>query len=362
MTVHTALPDGCQVAELCSADAIDRLADEWSEFRQAQENPLLTCHWIAAAAGLLDASRLCIVTVRHDGTLVGIAPLAESRRLGVSRLELVASSSLYEPGELLATDESSLAHLCEAIVDRQQPMALHRISRDGPVSRTFARCSQGHGYRFIVRSPPVLHVDLRNGFDAYLVTRPAEVLAKARRKFRRLQALGRVEFESIRPTPNELTNVLEEAIDVEADGWKGRAGSAMRHNLPIGRFVMALAERFAAVGELRINFLRSNGTAVAMGILLEHGGALWEIKKGYRESARDTSPGMLLLHETLRDMCERRVYRYEFLGSGDRLQPDWATGEHHLQTLVYYPYSLRGAVAFAGDVFERRSRRRRVPH
>lgn len=362
MSVPTEATDGCEVAELYSADALDRLADEWSAFRQAQASPLLTCHWFAAAAELLDSPRLRIVTVRRDGKLVGIAPLAESRRHGVSRLELVGSTPLYEPGGLLAADEFSLAPLCAAMIARRQPIALLRVSHDGPVSKTFARCSQGHGYLFIVRSPPILHVDLQMGFDAYLATRPAEVLANARRKFRRLQASGVVEFESVRPTPGELDDVLEEAIDVEADGWKGRAGSAMRHNAPIRRFVMALAARFAAAGELRVNFLRSNGTAVAMNILLEYGGTLWGIKKGYRDSARNTSPGMLLLHETLRDMCKRGVYRYEFLGSGDRLQPDWATGEQHLQTLVYYPYSFQGALAFAADVFKRSSRRRRPAH
>lgn len=32
------------------------------------------------------------------------------------------------------------------------------------------------------------------------------------------------------------------------------------------------------------------------------------------------------------------------------MQPAWATGERPLQSLVYYPYSFQGVLAFAGDV------------
>jgi CelD/BcsL family acetyltransferase involved in cellulose biosynthesis len=240
--------------------------------------------------------------------------------------------------------------LCDTIVGLRLPVALLRIEQDGAAASSFAAACHGRGRLFVVPSPPTLQVDLRGGWQAYLETRSAKLRSDIRRKIRRLETTGKVQIEFLRPTPIELDRVLEEAIDVEADGWKGRAGSALRYNSPIRRFVSSLASQFAAIGQLRVNFLRIDGSAIAMCIDLEHSGRLWSIKRGYREAFCHSSPGKILLYETLRNGCERNLSGYEFLGSGDPMQPEWATGERRLQSLVFYPYSFQGALAFAGDI------------
>jgi hypothetical protein len=52
----------------------------------------------------------------------------------------------------------------------------------------------------------------------------------------------------------------------------------------------------------------------------------------------------------LRDAFARGQQSYEFIGAGDGQQADWSTSESRLQTLVFYPYTIRGAVAVAGDL------------
>lgn len=334
---------------VASSDAFDLLASEWALFPEARDNPLLDPLWFRAAQSAV-AGAVRIFTVRRDGQLVALAPLAEESRLGTRRLGFIGASLLYHPGGLIASDTPALESLCESIVALRLPVALLRIEQQGAAVRAFTAACRGHGRLFVVPSPPTLQVDLRGGWDAYLATRSAKLLADVRRKIRRLESTGKVELEFLRPTPEGLDRVLEEAMDVEADGWKGEKGSALRHNTPIRRFVCALASLFAATGHLRVNFLRVNGTAVAMCIVIEHGGRLWGVKRGYRESSGPFSPGKILLHETLRNICERGLDGYEFLGSGDPMQPAWATGERPLQSLVYYPYSFQGVLAFAGDV------------
>ena len=120
-----------------------------------------------------------------------------------------------------------------------------------------------------------------------------------------------------------------------------------------------LARRFAADGALRICFLRAGERAVAMSILLEVDRRCWEIKIGYRASASRASPGRLLLWETLRDAFGRGLRGYEFLGSGDGQQPDWANAGQSLQTLVFYPWNLRGLWALGADTLGRIVRRLR---
>jgi CelD/BcsL family acetyltransferase involved in cellulose biosynthesis len=355
-------PGTVQAGVQRSPEAFESLRPDWSNLDQASADPLLSFRWFSAASRMTADPGLHVVTVHRDGALAAVAPLAATAGRRIRRLELIGSRALYEPGGLLAQDESAMAALCQAIVDLRLPTALMRLERDGPAARALAACCRRRGILLKVSSPPTLYVDLQSGWDQYLATRPARVLADHRRKVRRLQAAGRIRFHSIKADPAKLPELLDEAFDVEADGWKGKTGSAMRFNDPIRRFVSCLADEFARTSQLQIDFLRVNDTAIAMDILLEHDGKLWEIKKGYREGAQQYSPGMLLLHETLRDLCNRGLKGYEFLGSGDRLQADWATGRRELQTLVYYPYDLGGARALIADVLGRwRRRRRRQP-
>ena len=339
---------------------LDGLEQGWAALEQPARDPLLSLAWFRAAATALHAcERLCVVTSRRDGRLSGIAPLVDSRRNGARHLEFIGSNGLYEPSSLIAEDSEALTSLCDAIVGQRLPTALLRFPAGSGIFVAMRAAARGRGYVLHVASPPCLQADLRPGWQAYLATRDRKVLSEVARKRRRLDASEGATFEMLSPGPNEVEAVIAEAVDVEADGWKSRAGSAMRHNSRIHDFIRTLAISFSARRALRVAFLRSSGVAIAMRIMLEWDGRLWAMKTGYRESQRRWSPGMLLTHDTLEEACRRGLHGFEFLGSGDPLQPAWATGRRALQSCIFYPYSLRGAWTLAVDAASQFKRRRR---
>jgi hypothetical protein len=150
-----------------------------------------------------------------------------------------------------------------------------------------------------------------------------------------------------------VSTVLAEAWDVEADGWKGRSGSAVLARPAMHRFMHDMCTRFAAVGKLRVAFLRCGEKAIAMQICLEHEAVLWEIKIGYRQSHAGASPGRVILWESLRDCFLGHARRYELLGAGDAQQAFCATGARELRTWVYFPASASGAFALAISAIDR---------
>lgn len=339
-----------EVRILRSRSALEGISTDWSTLEQARRDPLLSHRWYAAAAAHLhDDGWLRIIEVRREGRLAAIAPMAQTRRRGGRWLEFIGASVLHEPAGLLTEDPAALARLCDALVAQHRPFVLQRVPDDGVVADALRKGCRGHGRLLTFGSAPCRRVDIKAGWDEYLASRSSDVRSGYRRKRRLLEATGQIVFDSLRPAPAEVAAVLEEAFEIEADGWKGAAGSAMRQNEPLRSFISELANRYAASGNLRINFLRAGGQAVAMNILLEYDRCLWEIKVGFRNSSERASPGLLLLWETIHDAFARGLSGYEFLGSGDGQQPAWATSERHLQTLVYYPYSLRGAWAFGAD-------------
>jgi len=348
------------IAVLRDPDAFEALGEEWPALPGSIVAPLLSHAWFAAAAGALHAAdRLCVVTLRRDGRLAAVAPLVEVVRNGARHLEFIGSKGLYEPSGLVYRDADALRELCEAMVALRLPAALLRLAATEPELPALRAATRGRAYAMPVSSPPSIAADLRAGWQAYLSSRDRHVLSEIARRRRRLAALGAVEFEMRAPDPAAAGAAIEEAVDVEADGWKGRAGSAMRHNPRIHAFVRALAQRFAAQGALRVAFLRCASVTIAMRIMIEWDSCLWAVKTGYRESARRCSPGMLITHDVLEHACSRSLAGFEFLGSGDSMQPAWGNRTRRLQSLVFYPYSLRGMWSLAVDAATSLQRRRR---
>jgi CelD/BcsL family acetyltransferase involved in cellulose biosynthesis len=162
-----------------------------------------------------------------------------------------------------------------------------------------------------------------------------------------------VRFESVAPGPLQSDTWLDELVRIESSGWKLANGSALLVRPRLQAFLREVSRRFAHRGQLRVNLLYCGTQTVAVQWLLEYGGRLWELKVGYDERWSRTSPGRLLLWESLQFAFEMGVDAYEFLGAGDGQQAAWATSSRSLETLVWYPYSGAGIVAAATDAARR---------
>jgi len=324
------------------------LADAWSDLPGAGSDPLLSHDWFFAAAGTLHREqRLQIVTAWRDQELVAVAPLIEARRQGTRWLEFIGSRLLFEPCNMLFRDEDARNELMRGVVALHCPLSLHRLPADSGLATVLRGFRSG--WLVPVRSAPCRRVDMLQPWDAYLATRSKECRTGFPRKRRQLAAGGTVNFESLAPDRDAAVRLLEEFVQVEASGWKQRNGSSLASRPGLHAFFADLARRFAARGQLQLSFLRRDGAAVAAQLGLKYGNRYWELKVGYDERWQAMSPGRILLWEMLRESWAQGLRAYEFLGSGDGQQAAWSTSERALSTLVLYPYSARGAIAFADD-------------
>jgi CelD/BcsL family acetyltransferase involved in cellulose biosynthesis len=349
---------GLKVRVASGPSELEDLAKDWGTLPQATTDPLLSHDWLAtAAANPPDGATPHFVVVERSGRLAACAPLVETRGLSGQRLEIAGVRLLNEPSGLLFDGDESLECLCQALVSLRRPMVLQRVEPAMGLLSRLRHCRGGHVVE--VNSAPALQIVRTGSWDDYIAGRSAECRSGFRRKRQRLAAIGPVEFVALHPSPAEVHHVLGEVFDVEADSWKGRNGSAVMHRPAMRRFIEDVGGRFARHGRLAVNFLRVGGVSAAALIALEHGHRLWELKIGYRDRFGEASPGRLLLWETLRDAFRRGQEGYEFLGSGDGQQQAWANSERRLHTLVYYPNSPAGALAFGADAASHIARRLR---
>ncbi|GLK69815.1 GNAT family N-acetyltransferase [Hansschlegelia plantiphila] len=140
--------------------------------------------------------------------------------------------------------------------------------------------------------------------EAYLTeSLSSKKLKELRRQLRRLGDDAPVVFHE-RRSPEEVAVALERFLDLEALGWKGENGSAMRRHGDQTAFVRGLFSARSAKGEARVLELFVGDDLVASGLVLTSGRQAWFYKIAYDERHSKCSPGVQLTIELTRRLIE----------------------------------------------------------
>lgn len=167
-----------------------------------------------------------------------------------------------------------------------------------------------------------------------------------RRRRRRLEEQGPVSFETIRGLDG-LDEALEDAFAIEASGWKGRGGSAIRSQPETTGFYAAWARQLAHAGRLRLSFLKVGNKRIAFHFAHVTRGRYHLPKCGFNEGWRECSPGQLMMVDVLRQCIEEHVETFEFLGHMMTWKRDWTPLVRPHATLWAFRRNVPGTAAWA---------------
>jgi CelD/BcsL family acetyltransferase involved in cellulose biosynthesis len=342
-----------------SVEDLRALQAEWDALARGEHLATGEHAWVLAAAETFAADgRLYVILVRDaDGALCAAAPLAlQGRR--PQRLVLLAAGELGEPGDVLTRDDDACAALATALAGAPWAVVLRRLSAGSRLADALTARLRARGA--VVRRPapecPVIRLDESwREPEARLSSRRRSDLRRARR---RADGVGAVTVDVHAPGPAEVSPLLDEAIAVEARSWKGREGTALRHNVRVLPFYRRYAELAAERGILRIALLHIAGDPAAMTVAVETAGGLWLLKVGYDEAFGRCSPGMLMTRETIAYAADRNLRSYEFLGNRAPWTDVWSEDMREFETLGVYRAGVRGLAAAVSDARETRRNRR----
>jgi CelD/BcsL family acetyltransferase involved in cellulose biosynthesis len=307
-------------AELSVVTDLASIEGEWDDLSErVGASPFLRPGWFALWLAAFGSGTPEAIVVRRDGELAGVLPM--QRRRGRLRSAANWHSPLFGP---VATDEQARALLLDHVFDAGPAgVELSLLNGDGrPVTQAARRAGRVVLHRTIATSPVV---GLDGCFDSYERTLSRNRRRSLRRGRRALEAQGDVSFH-VHEGLAGLPQALDEVFEIEASGWKGRAGTAMASRPETARFYSQIAHWAARQGWLRLSFLRLDGRAIACDFSFEFDGTLHSLKSGYDESHRAVGPGALLLHEQLRDAFDRGLDTLDLLGHTDSFKRSWAHG------------------------------------
>jgi len=118
---------------------------------------------------------------------------------------------------------------------------------------------------------------------------------------------------------------LEKFYALEASGWKGEEGTAIKCDPRTRQFYDAVAQAATRDGYLSLDFLELNGKPIAGHFGFNLRGRYFLAKAGYDEAFRRHGPGQLLVNEILNQTPERGLREFDFVGPATWDESRWAS-------------------------------------
>lgn len=251
---------------------------------------------------------------------------------------------LADPADLPAIAEAlvdllaSAAGPHEAHPDPWDAVDLRRL-RDGDpaldaLRDAFDRRAAGAGWSVVVEVEdvcPVTALPADAGIEDFLATLGKKERHEIRRKVRRAEAAGTVEFV---PSPDPLAD-LDAFIDLHQRRWGADGlfppteGGAMSR-----RFFARLFALCAPESLLGLRFLEVDGRRIAAGVSFEDADAVYYYNAGVDPDARELSPGVVIVERYIRDALDRGKGRLDFLRGDESYKYEWGAVDSPIRRLL----------------------------
>jgi CelD/BcsL family acetyltransferase involved in cellulose biosynthesis len=292
------------VAEVADAARFATLLPEWLELGRRAAEPNAFMDPAVAAAAAAGGARIPVILAWDGPRLAG----AWVMRIGRARSGLPFRVLLSPPHPLCfgatpvvdrALAEPALAAMLDAVA--REPGLPHLLDiddfNDGPVLAAFRRVMAARR-----AAPAILGGRVRPRLqsalsaEAYAAQAMSHTKLKQLRQYRRrLAKAGPVALRVHRGA--EVAAAFETFLELEASGWKGRAGTAMLKVPEEAAFARAAVAGLAAAGNAEIWSLEAGGRAVSMAVILASGAVRFDWKVAYDEAVQNCSPGVLLAQD-----------------------------------------------------------------
>lgn len=287
------------------------LSASWEALLPAPVHPFDLHDWYAAWwRSFGGTGKLAVCALEREGRLAAVVPLFASG----SRLHALANdhSGMFRP---LAVDEDSGREAIGAVLDRApSELATPMVPADDPSLPALEAGARERSMPFVAEPGPVSPLlDTSGDLERWRKQEHPGWKSRLARYRRKMEREHEASIEVV-GVPDDLETWLEEGFQIEASGWKGRAGTAIDSAADTSGFYRDVAHRFMARGELRLSRIKLDGRPVAFSFCLLGGDRLYSLKTGYDEAWKRLSPGLVLQLAIAERCFEMGLDAYELLG------------------------------------------------
>lgn len=346
-------------AEIGGLDLVEQLAARWGRLcEETSSLPFQRPEWIAAYLRAFEPeSQVVLLTASADDKLVAILPMIRKRTwfAGIPVWKLVGAANIHSTHfDIVRTSceagEAAVAAFWGLLkrIPGWNMLELPFLSRNGAGLKLIKQASKEGCHTMSVRFSdcPVLYVKKdEQGEPTWLHSTSRHFRHELRRYARILAGEMGEEPKLVRRT-NPDREALEQFYELEASGWKGREGSAIKCDPQTRDFYNRISQVAAAGGYFCLHSLEVNNRMLAGAFSVQSADCLYPLKIAYDESLRRGGPGQVLFDRILDDCARRGITRLFFGGRNDAYKMKWTN--ETLPNFTGYVFSpdFRSKLAF----------------
>jgi CelD/BcsL family acetyltransferase involved in cellulose biosynthesis len=340
------------------------LRAEWADLLSASaaDNLFLTWEWLHTWWTHLGGGRhLAILTIRSDGRLLAIAPLAQqswrpAALQFIPQLELLGSGDVgsdYLDLIVRRGAESTVASLVARELSRRRAVLhLPQLANGHSMAGRLAGRLQHEGWQMrVARTDVCPYIPLvGHSFESYLATLGSSHRYNFRRRVRQLQRSFRMRFDRV-TTEAERREALSVLVTLHNNRWMPRGGSTAFYAPELRAFHDDLSRRMLECGWLRMFVLSLDDQPVSALYGFSYHGKFYFYQCGFDLAYARYSTGLVTMGLSIAHAIEEGLAEFDLLHGDERYKFLWARTAHPLTGLELYPPSVLGAISrTTGDV------------
>lgn len=283
------------------------LVDAWPGAVPFQFPAWLDAHLASGQGG--DPEAVQLVTARRAGRLIAVLPLV-LRQQRVGLIAIRHASLLHSPhmplGDIsAAADEPALWPALRDWLLRDSGLRVSRLDLPGLARDALLGVwvtGEGAGGHLSVQTGDAARIDTRMDYDSLIKSVSSKHRSNLARSTKRAETIGPLRYEEL-VGDDLLTKGWPLLLEIEASGWKGRAGTAISNDERLQHFYRHAIRGLGRTGHCRIGVLWFGDRPAAATLSLRAGRRLYGHKLGYREEWAAMGPGHLLMREVLQRAC-----------------------------------------------------------
>jgi CelD/BcsL family acetyltransferase involved in cellulose biosynthesis len=308
-----------------------------------------------------DPERVRFARITERGSLAAIVPLrpgdataspVRARRLEIPRHpHMPLTGFAVRPDLDLDTLLSALAEGLAATGVGWDELVLTHLLAEGVFARPPGRWRWQTTIEKITTCDQV-HCD--RPWDVYVASLSSNFRSNLNKAQHKMAKLGDVRL-SVATTLEQALELFPLFQELEASGWKGKAGTAIKQDPRLIGFYRRLLEELVPRGRARLNCLEAGGRTIAAQLCLVDGETLYVLKLAYDEAFAKLAPGNMLLRQVI---ASRAFAHVNLVGSPPWFAP-WRPQPLDVYRITVYNTSARGGIGLCAAHARRLAQRGR---
>lgn len=257
----------------------------------------------------------CILAVRHKETLIGIAPLMTDGTTAC----LLGHSDLCDYMDFIVAPQRGPEFFTVIIEYLQNQgfvlLDLKPVLGESNVVKDLVEIAPGLGCRVVCKPDNVAYaMALPSSWEAFLKRLTGKQRHEIRRKLRRLNAAGQIEYRFV-----EDVNIVRTEIDTFIALFRSNRPDKAAFMTPqMAAYFRSLAASMADHHMLKLAFLELDGQPVAAVLCFDNGSTVYLYNSGYDIHFSSLSVGLLSKVLSIRDSIRRGRRKYDFLKGDEK--------------------------------------------